>query len=87
MRKVLIISSFKDQAYIELVKEKGYYKDVFIQTDDKDLEPDDMVVSLEKKYPINLCSTIKQAIEKLKLSWYVIQDNELENKTLSLVIS
>lgn len=87
MAKILIINSFRDKAYVDLVKERGYYNDLILVTDDSEISSSDLVVSLDKKYPINLCTNIKQAIEKLRLPWYIISENEIEEKTLELVVN
>ena len=44
--KKIILNNFKEQAYIECVKDKGYYQDLNVYFNDESITNSDEVVSI-----------------------------------------
>lgn len=85
--KKIILNNFKEQAYIECVKDKGYYSDLEVIFNIEQLKDSDEVVSINNKFKINYVATLKEAIEKLKLNWFIISEEEIKDKTIELAVS
>jgi hypothetical protein len=85
--KKIILNNFKEQAYIECVKDKGYYSDLEVIFNVDNIRDSDEVVSINNKYKINYVQTLKEAIEKLKLNWFIIKEEDIKDKSIELAVS
>lgn len=85
--KKIILNNFKEQAYIECVKDKGYYQDLNVYFNDESITNSDEVVSINNKFKLNYVSTLKEAIKKLKLNWFIVSEEDIKDKTIELAVS
>lgn len=94
--KYIIIKTFKEMAYIQLVQEQGFLKKLTVLTNEKDLPEDvdcGLVATTQQKSSeskntsgIFYCKELKDCIQYLKFPVYNIPEIELEKRVLELLV-
>lgn len=82
---LIIVNNYDEMAFIECVKDRGHYLDLKVAFDNKDIEHP--FVSINPLYKTNFYNSMEEAINALGLNWHVISPNEIEDKSLKLILS